>query len=321
MFHRRFPRGFTLIELLVVIAIIAILIALLLPAVQQAREAARRSTCKNSMKQWGISLHNYHETFNTLPPGAFGTGGSNGENDRWNHLGFHVMLLPYIDQAPLYEQFDFNRHYDFVTNFPLKRQRTPLNFCPSARIADQVAPSETRGGVAQIPFTIHYYGVAGAKGPNPYSQPQAGSLFPLVPTSASPAAHGGFGTTGVLTRNRHFGFRDMTDGVSTTFMMGEISAETDPVQQVSWRAWTQGASGNGNTAAMYPAKNVFRAIGKSGYNVNGFFFNDVRFGSMHPGGTHFLMGDGSVKFISENVDFATYQAVATKDQRETLQID
>src|SRR5688500_3324630 len=105
-FYRR--RGFTLIELLVVIAIIAILIALLLPAVQQAREAARRSTCKNNLKQIGLALHNYHESFNTFPQakvlraGYFYTGCPgwiNGSGFSWR-----VMILPQMDQAPLYEQ-------------------------------------------------------------------------------------------------------------------------------------------------------------------------------------------------------------------------
>ncbi len=104
-------RAFTLIELLVVIAIIAILIALLLPAVQQAREAARRSSCKNNMKQLGIALHNYHDTFGMLPPGALYyhrlTSSSNGENCGEYGPSWKVMILPQMDQAPLYKQFNF----------------------------------------------------------------------------------------------------------------------------------------------------------------------------------------------------------------------
>ena len=96
-------RGFTLIELLVVIAIIAILIALLLPAVQQAREAARRSQCKNNMKQIGLALHNYHDVYNTFPPGYVG------QTDVSILAGYGLwswsaLILPYIDQAPLYNQ-------------------------------------------------------------------------------------------------------------------------------------------------------------------------------------------------------------------------
>ena len=94
--------GFTLIELLVVIAIIAVLIALLLPAVQAAREAARRSQCVNNLKQFGIALHNYHDVIGSLPAGHQGTG--------WQDFGPQVMLLPYMEQAPLFNSFNFNNN-------------------------------------------------------------------------------------------------------------------------------------------------------------------------------------------------------------------
>lgn len=305
MLSRPFRRGFTLIELLVVIAIIAILIALLLPAVQQAREAARRSTCKNTLKQWGIALHNYHDNYNTFPPGAF----SNGSN-----MGFHVMLLPFIDQSPLYDQFNFNFHYNDTSTGPpsnrdLKQAQFPLQFCPSGRVADQ------RANEADT-WTIHYYGVAGAKGPNPFDP----GLDDYDHTGNFSSNHGGNSLNGTLCVNRHFGFRDMTDGASNVFVMGEISAEQDPTQSgSSWRPWTQGASGYGGGSASYAVKNVFLAIGQTGYN-SGTYFNDVRFGSQHSGGTHFQMGDGAVAFISENIDFATYQALASKDGNEPAQL-
>ncbi|MEZ6133148.1 MAG: DUF1559 domain-containing protein, partial [Planctomycetaceae bacterium] len=104
--------GFTLIELLVVIAIIAILIALLLPAVQQAREAARRTECKNKLKQLGLAFHNYHDTHNTFPAALYSSGRYNsaayfsGNNTVKNVTGWQ-MILPYMDQAALYNQFDF----------------------------------------------------------------------------------------------------------------------------------------------------------------------------------------------------------------------
>ena len=95
-------RGFTLIELLVVIAIIAILIALLLPAVQQAREAARRTQCKNNLKQIGLAMHNYHDTFLKFPSGG------SGNSQYWGHSQW-VSILPFADQAPLYNQWNFNQ--------------------------------------------------------------------------------------------------------------------------------------------------------------------------------------------------------------------
>lgn len=109
MRSRRRSRGFTLIELLVVIAIIAVLIALLLPAVQQAREAARRSQCKNNLKQFGLAMHNYHDTFSTFPMGHDCFTDRLPSGTTWTRrLSFFQGLLPYIDQAPLYNQINFS---------------------------------------------------------------------------------------------------------------------------------------------------------------------------------------------------------------------
>ena len=114
--HLRLKRGFTLIELLVVIAIIAILIALLLPAVQQAREAARRSQCKNNMKQLGLALHNYHETFLVFPPAQVANGDCGDGNSfppvAAMNLNGLVLLLPFLDEAALYNSFNFEQAFD-----------------------------------------------------------------------------------------------------------------------------------------------------------------------------------------------------------------
>jgi prepilin-type N-terminal cleavage/methylation domain-containing protein/prepilin-type processing-associated H-X9-DG protein len=307
--NRHAHRGFTLIELLVVIAIIAILVALLLPAVQQAREAARRSHCKNTLKQWGLALHNYHDTHNTFPQGAMGLPNNNATNP-CNNFGFHVMLLPQIEQDGLYNQFNFSRHYNesdpihgVPTNIDLKAQETPLHFCPSARKIDWFSNEAGR-------YTIHYLGVAGAK------DLDSSNLF-YLPTGENFSGnrdtdHGGSSLNGVLTWNRNYGFSDMIDGSSNTFAMGESSSQPRRDLAMSWRPWTQGASTSGGNRAVYSAKNVRFPIGFTGYSTAlGRPFNDVPFGSQHTGGAHFLMGDGSVRFISENIDFFTYQSAAT----------
>ncbi len=309
----RSRRGFTLIELLVVIAIIAILIALLLPAVQQAREAARRTECRNVLKQWGLALHNYHDTFNRLSSGGMSFAAGSPLPAVVNNLGMHVRLLPYIDQAPLYNQFDFNLNYATAPNAALKTQSFPLLFCASSRLADK--QSTTAGN-----WTPNYYGVAGPRGPKP--APLTGTYDVVGQTGGD---HGGFALSGMLPMNLCLNFRDCTDGLSNTFLMGEISGEPAPGWSANWRDWTQGGSGNvaSNGVASYSTKNVVYPISRySGYtggNVSR-LYNDVRFSSQHVGGAHFLMGDGTVRFVSENVDFPTYQAAASRGDAESLSL-
>jgi len=130
--HRKPEGGFTLIELLVVIAIIAILVALLLPAVQQAREAARRSSCKNNLKQFGLAIHNYHDTHGVFPQGDYGSRyDSCGGNCAWRGFSTHAMVLPFMEQAPLYDQLDFNLMYNQGVNGTAIRAKIPAYQCPS----------------------------------------------------------------------------------------------------------------------------------------------------------------------------------------------
>ena len=132
-------RAFTLIELLVVIAIIAVLIALLLPAVQQAREAARRTQCKNQLKQLGIALHNYHDTHKVFPQQTYGTQAAPGSNgSEWGGNSVHTMLLPYIDQATVYNQYNLNMFSYQAPN----RSATPAG-PGDTNIATFICPSDT----------------------------------------------------------------------------------------------------------------------------------------------------------------------------------
>ncbi|MEZ6132791.1 MAG: DUF1559 domain-containing protein [Planctomycetaceae bacterium] len=307
LLRRTSTRGFTLIELLVVIAIIAILIALLLPAVQQAREAARRTQCKNNLKQIGLALHNYHDTYNRMPAGSFSNGA---------RLSWHVSILPMIDQAPLYNQVDFNllnySNAGFTTLF------TPVTLsawdCPSSISRNK------KGYTADTTLqTTHYYGVMGPKVENP-----APAGFPAyrcngvsstanecrVPTLG---AHGGYARQGILGRNTSTSFSDVLDGTSNTLLVGEISnAKTNTgADMVGYRRWWRGFDGTASAST----KNVAFAINSKGYNGSN-DFNDIAFGSNHTGGAQFILADGSVTFISENVDMASYLATASMDEGE-----
>ncbi len=301
----RFPRrhrGFTLIELLVVIAIIAVLIALLLPAVQQAREAARRSSCQNNLKQLGLALHNYHDTFKVFPPGGF----SNGTRFSW-----HVFILPQIDQAPLYGQLNFNvLIYNDATNESfLNPALVPGFLCPSG--------TRNRGYTADTTQqTAHYYGVMGPKtapgGPVAYGCTGVSNTAAecAVPTTG---AHGGYSRDGILGRNTANRIADVIDGTTNTFMVGEISNTLTKAntEMIGYRRWWRGFE----STASAGSKNVVFGINTTGYNGSN-NFNDIAFGSNHPGGTHFLMADGSTQFVSENVDFQSYISTASMNKRE-----
>ena len=306
-------RGFTLIELLVVIAIIAVLVAILLPAVQQAREAARASQCRNNLKQFGIALHSYAETHGVLPYGGQGLTGNA------NNMSFHVLILPYMDQAGLYNKFNFSLHYNSDvgapdSNYRLKEQKAPYFVCPSSRTADQSYTESVTGLPTQVTAVIHYCGVQGAKGFIPGSTTVS---FPMLASVSATTDHGGLASNGLLIRNQCSKLGDATDGLTNTFLMGEISADHPGTPwSHNWRPWTQGTSGNTTGAAVYYSKNIAKPIARnSGYQggTANRLFNDVAFSSKHAAGTHFMMGDGSVRFVGESIDFATYQLAASKD--------
>ncbi len=324
-------RGFTLIELLVVIAIIAILIALLLPAVQQAREAARRSQCKNNLKQIGLALHNYHDTFNVFPAALGSSGRYNSaayySNGNWvmNVTGWQ-MLLPYIDQAPLYNQFDQNQA-SVLSGGGYGLTMAPVN-ANNARLVETAipvleCPSHPEAGPCG----------AAANDPNFYNRTvntrRTSYLFctgVFTDYNAPWAAYradfrqGAFGNDGAAK------IRDMTDGTSNCALVGEgwgggrykTSTAYGPWglsgihTSVHGRVVTSGITGACTKPAddaCYTPPLVNSALWKinADYNQNGTKLQYAwGFGSGHTGGTQMLFGDGAVKFLSENMDYKTF---------------
>jgi len=314
--------GFTLIELLVVIAIIAILVALLLPAVQQAREAARRSSCKNNLKQIGLALHNYHDTFNTLPPGGFWHVGPDPSSTNMNTAfgtvshSYLVTLLPYVESGALYDLFNPIQGWRGQPNRRAVITVPAVYQCPSSPLTHSDHADETLldSGTTVIGpmFAAHYVGNMGPVG-------TGYTLQCKVPGSSgsAPGCNSGneVSAQGILGANTAVRFRDVTDGTSNTIMVGELSTNNYPTGEAAPRAWSRGCA----THSCGMSKNV-----KFGINIQGFIsgnFNNMSFSSMHQGGTQLLMVDGSVKFVSENIDMGVYLAIASRNGGEVATLD
>ncbi|MEX1039111.1 MAG: DUF1559 domain-containing protein [Pirellulaceae bacterium] len=297
-------RAFTLVELLVVIAIIGVLVALLLPAVQQAREAARRMQCSNNLKQLGLALHNYHDTHGSFPPGAISE----------NFLSWAVFILPQMEQGARHDLFNFNAGSYTDAN----KQEHGLNridgyLCPSSDALLSLDPGRPDD------FTLHYNGVAGPKGINPVTLDD----YKLAEPSSS---RGGMATQGVMYINSKTGFRSVIDGTSNTFAIGESSW----VKKNKFRNWIRGGTYKDTaSASAYETDPMLDACRNVAFAINSDYtggtspagWNDVCYGSQHPGGTMFLQCDGSVRFVAETIDFDVYLALASRNGEEVVSGD
>lgn len=320
-------RGFTLIELLVVIAIIAILIALLLPAVQQAREAARRTQCKNNIKQLGLAMHNYHDVHNTFPPNSlqWGTPLITPEWTGTQHGTQLTMLLPFIEQAPLYNAIDFratNAELTVVNGRPIFQIVIPGFLCPTS-----TAPNN-RGG--DLRAKSNYAPSMGAQrldanGACNRFPPHGPLIDPTHLARGGSNATGYFGTgsaghgntndpastSGMFSRAMFAArMRDCTDGTSNTILMGEVRPECSDHINNGW------FHNNSLWVATTPPIN-FPSCPESPALADNCHRNDnwntsQGFKSQHVGGAQFLLTDGSVHFFSENIDYGTYQRLGDR---------
>jgi prepilin-type N-terminal cleavage/methylation domain-containing protein len=310
-------QGFTLIELLVVIAIIAILIALLLPAVQQAREAARRTQCKNNLHNIGLALHNYHDIYNMFPPGQTGTAlwGDNCPEGACANWGWAAHILPQLEQSALFTTIVITQPLSTsMANTAIRAEMArPVSVfrCPSDTgpvvNAEQRVPTNNPASNADCtgagcePIATSNY--VGANDSNVLNRDIWNGTF-----GRSQRLGAITNPTGML---RQISFREILDGTSNTIAIGE--------RAYSLRNVTHGAAvvfgSNGDTANHNKQGLVYNHAGGA-WKINDTCPDCRRgFSSQHTGGGQFLLNDGSVIFLSENINHATDVAINSVFER------
>ena len=345
----RSARAFTLVELLVVIAIIGVLIALLLPAVQAAREAARRSSCSNNLKQYGLAIHNYHDTYNKMPPG--------GNDWAFPGISWQVYILPFAEQQPLYDSLPWRgvvgvpptliSEYRYPTNHPIPsyQNRLVLNLTGPryARCPSDTSEANSWNHPTDGPWVGSYSGSLGSQRTD-----SANTACNIWMNPAAPffhyekgASHGNTvspqDVSGVFTRlSRGTEFARVTDGLSNTIFVGEILPDCNDHGKIYWwyGFWHYNGLNNAHASTSVPINNLttcYYDYGTGQYlqpvdlakragvthpncgDMNNWNFS-WGFRSKHPGGAMFLMGDGSVKFLPQTIDYITYQRLGGKGE-------
>ncbi|MBN9118758.1 MAG: DUF1559 domain-containing protein [Planctomycetes bacterium] len=324
-------RGFTLIELLVVIAIIAILIGLLLPAVQKVREAAARMSCQNNLKQMGLALHNFAGSYNGQFPAAIIHSGryNNASNTPYsgpevkytgtylvyNHSGF-VALLPYIEQSALFSQYTYQNLASSSNPYGLTLgpdpSPNPNRIVAQAYIKIYTCPSDENPGPQPVdsPRGTGFYERDSLRRSNYLFSTGTTTDYSGNYANETAANKGAFGHNGAAS------IATMQDGTSNTIAIGESrQLHTDSAYGPYWGAGTHtavmGYTPNSQYTPNYPYGNCAGSSTKKCQYAWGF-------GSNHSGITNFVMCDGSVRSISDSVDFTTFKAAVTPSNGETL---
>lgn len=317
-------RAFSLLELLTVISIIAIIIALLLPAVQKARESARRMQCSNNLRQIGIALHNYHDAYGAFTPGWIGRdlfGIGRRPLDGGLLWGWGALLLPQMDQAPIYSALGVGSLADPPGPGDPLDIRLPIYVCPSdpddgtsgrglwAPGITGVQPPELIQGYAKSNYAaVNGYGMTGF---DPYFWMY---IRPNRSMLQRPRNEDGMFRANTVTR-----IRDITDGTSQTFAVGERAQfgtqESAPFGAIWLRNFNRVFVNAGGTqrAIAFSANSVSGVVHPQrliNTTVNG-SLTSSGFSSVHDDGAFFVMADGSARFVSETIDAAVYVNLGT----------
>ncbi|MEW4564287.1 DUF1559 domain-containing protein [Bremerella sp. JC770] len=287
--YQKPQRGFTLVELLVVIAIIGVLIALLLPAVQQARESARRMQCSNNLKQLGLAMHNYHDTFGSLPSAYILEANVNLSSSDWCRTAsqnyarapWSVLILPFLEQGNLQDQLDMGAAFATGDGRP--------NDAVIAGGIDNISPL----AAMQCPSDAGH-----SQSPNKrsYAAVQGGGDDSMKSCGGYSSRARRFYTNGLFHVNSDIAFRDATDGLSNVMMVGESTFEN--IVNLWWLSSAKHDS-NGMvytiTAFVNQPNTPFEVHGSGEAPTSTFY-------SLHPGGFQTVFADGSVHFIPETID-------------------
>lgn len=307
MTRHRLPwnRGFSLVELLVVIAIIGILLALLLPAIQMTREAGRRVQCRNNLKQLGLALLNHHDTHKRFPAGW--TANADAGVPGW---GWTSRLLPFLEQQHVYSRMNTKLPISDPSHDEIRRQTFSFLLCPSAQTFDQNVELPSGGyadpyGPLTYPYEVgrsHYVGCLGT-----YVQQEEMEDGEYCPSGTYVMA-GGTTLDGLFYRNSRVNLREVRDGTSNTIAIGERSGQ---VFNSSWVGVVHGSA--------YPAWRVLGWTGEPPNNKPGsevHFHGYAQFNSGHHALTHFVMLDGSVQTLFDEIDPSVFQGMGTIHNRE-----
>jgi len=299
--------AFTLVELLVVIAIIGILVALLLPAIQAAREAARRSECINNLKQIGVAMHNYHDTFKALPPGWIYNGTANRKE-----YGWAVNLLPFMEQAALYERLDptTTRLHALVVNpAPSAEIQTALQtsistfLCPSDE-SKKLADNESMGGFTSWRLAKSNYIACVAWGTG--TDASGNTIYPTHANDCNAMFYG----------NSYLNLADCLDGTSQTILVSERDYRHHAA------VWA-GVGRNDTYGNDGTPRCSFRGSFRINYDYDGVGQpqNQAKgWASQHPGGLSVLVADGTVHFLADSTHTTVLQRICLRNDTEAVDL-